>query len=96
MEKEQLIGRWELERGNSDKDTDQVLMEIGEDDRLTYTSITKKGTKQIILLTYRIDGDYIITDQPSLPQEEKTKVSIQDGVLVLEFEGNLSRYKKLK
>jgi len=42
-----------------------------------------------MILTYRIEGDTIISDQPSHPREEKTKFSFTpEGKLVLIYGKN--------
>lgn len=43
---------------------------------------------QTILMTYRIDADHIITDQPTAPHEVRTRFWFEDADrLVLEFGG---------
>jgi hypothetical protein len=46
-----------------------------------------------MFLTFRIDGDTIITDQPSAPREEWTRFEIDtDGKLILWFSGEPATY----
>jgi hypothetical protein len=48
-------------------------------------------------LVYRVDGDELITDQPSAPGEHRTKFSFDDGGrLILEDEGETSRFVRVK
>ena len=42
------------------------------------------------MLTYKVDGDQLITDQPSHPREERTKVEFQGKDLILDFQGDLT------
>jgi hypothetical protein len=59
---------------------------------LTYTVHTE-GKRQVMLLTYRVEGEVLITDQPSDPKEERTKFKIRsDGTLVLLYEHRPSTY----
>jgi hypothetical protein len=54
------------------------------------------GKRQIMLLTYRIDGDVLVTDQPLEPKEERTKFKItSEGKLVLEHEHGPSTYVRV-
>ena len=65
-------------------DLGDVLLEFDEDGNLIYGV----ETDQIIKLRYQIDGDTIITDQPSAPQTERTAFSLSDDrELTLAFGG---------
>jgi hypothetical protein len=49
-----------------------------------------------MLLTYRIDGDVLVTDQPSDPKEERTRFKITSAdKLVLEHEHRPSTYVRV-
>ena len=84
-EPQQLLGKW-----RSDPDYQEAISEYGDvsldfspNGGLAYTVHTE-GKRQIILLTYRVEGDVLITDQPSDPKEERTRFEIRsDGKLVL-------------
>jgi hypothetical protein len=61
---------------------------------LTY-AINAGDRWQIIRLTYRVDGDCIISDQPSSPREERTRFYFKaDGTLVLENGGMISHFRR--
>ncbi len=92
---EELIGRWKLIKADGDIDSkDGVEMIISSDGRTTY--IIQDGVKkQIINLTFRLEGNLIITDQPSKPKEEITFVSFDQGSLLLEHEGDKSWFKQV-
>jgi hypothetical protein len=89
-----LAGRW-----RSDPDDREAIREYGDvslvflpSGGLTYTVCTD-GKLQILLLTYRVEGDVLITDQPSDPREERTRFKIgPDGKLVLLYEHRPSTY----
>lgn len=49
-------------------------MTFTEDGKLVYV-IHQKDSKQIINLVFRVDGNNLVTNQPSYQQEEKTKFS---------------------
>ena len=57
-------------------------------------SIIEQGKRQIMKLTYRIDGNEIVSNQPSAPREERTKFSFENGDLVLMFEGERTTYRR--
>jgi len=64
-----------------------VRLEFKVDGHLDY-EIGSNGHRQIMLLAYRVDGDVILTDQPSHAQEERTAFRFDgDGKLVLSFGG---------
>src|SRR6267154_6837473 len=87
-EEHQLVGKWK-----SDPDDLAAINEYGDvslnfspNGALTYTVHTE-GKRQIMLLTYRIEGDLLITDQPSDQKEERTRFEIRpDGKLVLLYD----------
>jgi hypothetical protein len=93
----QIIGRW-----RSDPDDPEaiatygdVLLDFSRNGGLTYT-IHAEGKRQIMLLTYRVDGDVLVTDQPSNRTEERTKFKItSEGKLVLEHEHRPSSYVRV-
>jgi hypothetical protein len=49
------------------------------------------GRQQIIKLIYNVEGEYLITDQPSQPRLERNKLEFEDKDLILEFQGVKTR-----
>lgn len=91
-----LIGHWVIDESDSLSVSvlGNVTLEFTEDGTLTYT-IHGAESKEIILMRYQVEGDWIITDQPSAPRIERTKFSISDrGLLLLSFDGELSRFRR--
>lgn len=91
-----LIGTWVVDR--SDKralaELGDVLFEFDEDGSLTYV-VRAQDRDQIIKLRYRVDGDVIVTDQPSAPNVERTAFSLSDDeVLTLAFGGVPYRFNR--
>jgi hypothetical protein len=92
-ENNRLVGKWK-----SDPDDQETISEYGDvwldfspNGGLTYT-VHAQGKRQIMLLTYRVEGNVLITDQPSDPKEERTRFEIRaDGKLVLLYD-RPSRY----
>ena len=93
-ENQQLVGKW-----RSDPDDEAAIDEYGDasldfspNGGLTYTVHTERK-RQVTLLTYRVEGEVLITDQPSDPKEERTIFKIRsDGRLVLLHEHRPSTY----
>jgi hypothetical protein len=64
------------------------------DGRLHY-SVLSGNRWQIMKLVYRVEGNVIVTDQPSSPGEERTRFELQpDGTLILEFGGGRGRVRR--
>lgn len=93
-----LVGLWGLDPSDAAarERMGDVKMELRADGSLTYL-ISEAGKKQVMLLRFRIDGDHIVTTQPSAPREERTRFSItDDGLLVLQYDGFSARYVRLE
>ena len=89
----ELLGRWAIDP------TDQsavdafgdVALEFDERGNLIY--VIKEAEKdQIILMTYKVVGNELITDQPSHPDPQSTHYSISGDTLNLAFGGQPSRF----
>lgn len=86
---DKLIGKW-----NSDQSDEATRISIGnvkmtftKDGKLIY-DINVGDKVERMNLVYKIHNDIIITDQPSHPQEQKSKFTIEENIkLILEFEG---------
>ncbi len=91
----QLIGIWvsDPEDINNINEYGYVTMEFTEDGKLQY-AIEQQDKQQKIFMVYNVEGDILITDQPSHPREEKTKFEINDSNLTLYFGGRKSKYIK--
>jgi hypothetical protein len=64
------------------------------DGRLEYR-ILEGSVLQIMKLTYRVEGDEIVSDQPSSPREERTNFRFEgSNVLILTHGGEESRYER--
>jgi hypothetical protein len=94
----QLIGKWksDLDDPSTKENYGQVTQTFHEDGRLVYI-IHSPGKDEVMRLVYRVDGDELVTDQPSAPAEHRTKFSFDDrGRLILEDEGERSRYVRAR
>lgn len=94
----QLIGKWRSDPDDplTQANYGQVTQTFYEDGRLIYI-IHSEEKDQVSRLIYRIDGDELVTDQPSAPAEHRTKFSFDDrGRLILEDEGEHSRFVRMK
>jgi hypothetical protein len=70
----QLLGTWltDPEDRWSLREYGEVSLHFEEDGVLVYT-VHLPRKEQIMRLTYRVDGNQLVTDQPSSPQEERTE-----------------------
>ena len=93
----QIIGKWRSDPAGAEAIAEygDVSLDFSRNGALTYT-IHTEGKRQIMLLTYRIDGDVLVTDQSSNPKEERTRFRItSEGKLFLEHEHRPSTYVRV-
>ena len=94
---DRLIGRWQVDPADaaSIEALGDIAIEFDADGNLIY--IIRSGERdEVILMTYRVDGDTIVTDQPSHPRPERTRYAISgDGALTLWFAGAASRFVRV-
>jgi hypothetical protein len=70
-----------------------AALEFRPDGRAAY--VVKSGDKQqTMLLTWRIDGEELVTDQPSAPNEERTRFRFEGPTLILAFGGTDSGFER--
>lgn len=89
-----LCGRWTTDPEDevSLRESGQVSLVFDPDGKLTYI-MHGGGKEEIVNLIYRVEGEMIVTDQPSAPREERTRFTLtSEGKLILEFGGVESRY----
>lgn len=79
-----LIGSW-TSRG--------AEMVVRPDGTMDYILVLPRK-RQIMNLTYRLDGNCIISNQPSSPREDRTRFWFEGDELVLEYEGERTRYQR--
>jgi hypothetical protein len=90
-----LLGRWQLTQADPALALDPgAVAEFTADGRLTYT-VSAGDRDQIILLTYRVEGSMLVTDQPSAPREERTAFTLSSDELLLDHGGAVSRFERL-
>jgi hypothetical protein len=89
-----LVGTWKLMNSSPPLDPGTTL-KILADGRLVY-SIPQQDRIQSIHLTYVIEGDTLVTDQPSHPRKEISRFRL-DGTdrLYLEGGGCQSSYRRI-
>jgi hypothetical protein len=84
-----LIGSWRTDPNDniSLSEYGDVSLRFDANGTLVYTVYLPTGT-QVIFLTYRLDANWLVTDQPSSPREERTEFFIMsDGRLALKAFG---------
>ena len=90
-----LFGSW-----ISDQTDETTARHLG-DVTTTFTSsglltykIKESDKVQIINMTFRTEEEYIISDQPSSPGKERTRYCVDSEKLILEFEGQETKFLK--
>jgi hypothetical protein len=83
--KERLLGRW---YGKSDGQP--MALEFRPDGKLAVVFL-EGDRQQIIRLTYQVDGEYVVTDQPSHSRPERSKAEFKGEDLILDFQGVRTR-----
>lgn len=94
MSQSQLVGAWVTDETDeaSIEEFGRVSLDFRSDGTLTYT-IHSDDRDEKMLLTYKVRGNVIVTDQPSQPREEKTPfLFTPDGKLVLKYVDRQVRY----
>ena len=91
MNEQNFIGEWQQVRPNPAPAS--IFIEFEEGGRLKYTVETE--TVQHFLLTWRVEGDVLITDQPSAQRLEATRFRfVTPTRLVLELRDETYVYER--
>jgi hypothetical protein len=89
-----LIGIWNSDE--TDETLGKVTMTFTEDGKLVY-DIFEGDKQQRMNMVYKVQGDTIISDQPSHPQEQRTRYKVENGdKLILGFEGEKTVFNRSK
>ncbi len=76
-----LVGRWVMVRSRTEQPVHAIEFTVAGD--LVYSNPRKSGLERV-LLTFELDGDELITDQPFAPRQERIALRLAaDGRLVL-------------
>jgi hypothetical protein len=96
MDMNKIIGSWKLLEADPSLDLgENDEMYFSEDGDLLY-AIDAGSKWQILKLTYTVENETLITDQPSSPDEQRTKFTIEnENLLVLDYDGALAKYKRI-
>jgi hypothetical protein len=92
-----LVGRWRLTGADGDLHLGEVVrMEFRRGGQLVYT-IDAGDRDQIMLLTWRVEGDTLVTDQPSAPRIERTKFTLLGAdTLVLDYGSSRAWFERVR
>ena len=84
-----FVGTWRLLKSDGDMDVGEgVTMTFTPDGKLVYV-VHQKGSDQIMNMTFRINGNRLVTNQASQPREEETLFDFDsDGNLILDYGGS--------
>jgi len=90
----QLLGKWKLREAppafGLDPGATATFKDNGE---LIYT-IPESDRTSVMRLTYRIDGNRLITNQASAPHEETTTFELVGDCLRLTFDGLVAVFER--
>ena len=92
-----LLGRWRLTDADGELDLSEgTRMEFRRDGLLLYTS--RAGDReQSRRLTWRVEGDTLITDQPLSPWRGRTKFTLLGAdTLVLDYGGSRAWFERVR
>jgi hypothetical protein len=93
----QLEGVWisDSEDETTRNSVGNVTMTFTKDGKLFYE--VHEGDKvQRMNMVYWTNGDTLYSDQPSSPRQESTKYKIENnGSLTLEYEGTITKFKRV-
>jgi hypothetical protein len=86
---ERFVGKWQLVKSEGDMNVGEgVTMTFTDDGKLVYV-IHQNDSDQIMNLVFRVEGDLLVTNQPSQPQQESTKFAFDAvGNLILDYGGS--------
>jgi hypothetical protein len=89
-----LIGTWRVDPNDAATLNAFGDVEMEFDDRGNLRYVLKgRETDQIILMTYKVQGDLILSDQPSHPNPQRSKYVLgKDGSLTIYFDGQAARF----
>lgn len=92
-----LIGSWQIDPNDIEarKEYGDVKMIFNNKGSLTY-EIREHEKLQIIKMTFVVDGNFLITDQESSPNKEKTEFLLLDERLVLIYGNQKSTFIKMQ
>ena len=89
---DQLLGTWKVIEDPFKQDEDTFYSFTPT--TVTITCETKNRTQKIFL-TYELEGNVIITDQPSHPKIGRSKIEVEGDTLTLDYNGQVIRLKKV-
>jgi hypothetical protein len=91
-----IIGCWLLATSATGSDLgERVEVEFKPQGELVYATL-ENGKWSIMLLTYRVEGSEIVSNQPSAPNEERTEFHLSGtNELMLSFGGEQSSYTRI-
>lgn len=90
---EALVGIWHLVRSEG-MDHEAAELDFRADGTMVY-SIRVVGRWQVINLAYRIEGNVLVSHQPSAPSEQRSTFVIdEDGQLVVDWAGGRAWFRR--
>jgi len=94
---QRLLGKWSIDPTDepSIQMYGKIEMDFDSKGNLRYAVASESGW-QVMLMTWRVDGNVIVTNQPSHPREERTPFELSpEGVLTVAFGGVSTRFLRV-
>jgi len=91
-----LEGIWlsDMQDDATKKSIGNVRLSFTKDGKLLYDIINSETIQKMNLIYWTSDG-FLYSDQPSNPKQERTKYRFDnDGTLILDYRGDITRFKK--
>ena len=91
-----LDGCWRRVRSeDTNSSGEDIIVEFRSDGSLIYNVVEQTGLKKIFL-RYYVDGDEIVTDQPSAPRIERTRFKREGRKMILEKGGRSEIFEEIE
>jgi hypothetical protein len=90
----QLLGKWRLRTAPSEFGLEPGAIATFKDDGELIYTIPEADKMSVIRLTYRVDGNRLITNQASAPREETTLFQLSGNRLVLTYDGLVAEFDR--
>jgi hypothetical protein len=93
---ENIIGVWRTDLTDelTKSEYGNATMEFTKDGNLIY--LVHSSNSVGVYMTYKIEGNTLITDQPSSPKEERTEFNVTGNRLELNFGGVKSKFIRVR
>jgi hypothetical protein len=90
----QILGKWRLREAPPDFGLDPGATATFKDNGDLIYTVPESGRTSVMRLTYRIEGNQLITNQSSSPREESTRFELEGDRLLLTYDGLVAGFDR--